>query len=103
MLEHRRDLKKEDYSHMLNHWLEHHEEDAEPPEFEFKIVNFCRDALTRQVGEAVRIYLRKNTLNSKAGYNRSGIVRLAVYEEDKSEEEISHQAGIRKKLTRLYE
>ena len=51
VLEHWRDLKdKEDDSHMLNHWLEHHEEDAEPPEFEFKIVKFCRDALSRQVG-----------------------------------------------------
>jgi hypothetical protein len=45
-------------------------------------VKFCRDALSRQVGEAVRIGLRRNTLNSKSGYNRSGTSRLNLAEAD---------------------
>jgi hypothetical protein len=45
-------------------------------------VKFCRDALSLQVGEAVRIGLRRNTLNSKSGYNRSGTSRLTLAEAD---------------------
>ena len=32
----------------------------------------------RQIGEATRILLRKNVLNSRAGYNRSGVARLTL-------------------------
>ena len=39
---------------------------------------------TRQVGEAVRIGYRRQTLNSRGGYNRSGIFCL-VLEESKLE------------------
>ena len=38
--------------------------------------------MERQVGEATRIWLRGNTLNSKAGYNRSGLTRLTLRQED---------------------
>ena len=34
--------------------------------------------MERQVGGATRIALRKNCLNSKAGYNRSGLTRLTL-------------------------
>ena len=38
--------------------------------------------MERQVGEATRIWLRGNTLNSKAGYHRSGLTRLTLRQED---------------------
>ena len=50
------------------------------------MVKFCRDVLTRQVGEATRICLRSNCLNSKAGYNRSGISRLTLKPEDEPDD-----------------
>ena len=66
---------------MLKHWENSHGGEG-TPQFRFKIVKFCRTALQRQVGEATRIALRGNTLNSKAGYNRSGLTRLTLLPED---------------------
>ena len=66
---------------MLKHWQNSHG-GLGVPEFKFKIVKFCRTALERQVGEATRITLRANTLNSKAGYNRSGVTRLTLKPEE---------------------
>ena len=51
------------------------------------MIRFCRDALSRQVGESTRITLRGNCLNSKAGYNRSGISRLTLKPEDEQHQE----------------
>ena len=68
-------------SHILKHWLTHHQGQGKP-QFRITIIKYCRDALTRQVGEAVRISYRGQTLNSKAGYNRSGISRLVVEERE---------------------
>ena len=72
--------KKED-SHILKHWLLHHHGEGEP-ELRIKVIRFCRDAMSRQVGEAIMIVLRANCLNSQAGYNRSGISRLSLKEDD---------------------
>ena len=68
-------------SHILKHWLTHHQGQG-TPQFRIRVIKYCRDALTRQVGEAVRISYRGQTLNSKAGYNRSGISRLVVEERE---------------------
>ena len=57
-------------------------EDKEPPEFRIKVVKYSKTALERQIGEATRILLRKSVLNSKAGYNRSGVARLTLNHED---------------------
>ena len=90
MAEHIHDYDKRlDESHMWKHFTEVHNGE-EPPVFKFTVVRFCRDALTRQVGESVRISMRKNTLNSRAGFNRSGISRLTISEEDKD-----HSAELR--------
>ena len=46
---------KED-SHMLKHqWLEH---GGEPAEFVMRVVESCSTALSRQIGEAIRIRRR---------------------------------------------
>ena len=79
---HWKDLEgRDEDSHMLKHWESSHGGEGKP-KFRFKIVKFCRSALERQVGEATRILLRGNTLNSKAGYNRSGLTRLTLRQED---------------------
>ena len=73
---------KEEESHMRKHWNQTHSDEEGPPKFRFEVVKFCRTALERQIGEATRIALRKNCLNSKAGYNRSGVTRLTLKPEE---------------------
>ena len=53
---------RKQYLHILKHWI-------------IRVIKYCRDAMSRQVGEAVRISYREQTLNSQSGYNRSGISR----------------------------
>ena len=79
--EHQRDYKsqKED-SHMIKHWITTHQ-GQEKPMFIQRVVNKYKSALDRQVGEAVRIQLRGNTLNSLCGFNRSKVTRLVVDKE----------------------
>ena len=72
------EANSEEDSHMVKHWGSKHKEEDGPPRFRFEIVRYCRTALERQVGEATRIALRKKCLNSKAGYNRSGLTRLTL-------------------------
>ena len=62
------------------------------PDFVMRAVAFHRSALTRQVGEAVRIGIRggaRRILNSKSEYDRCKIPRLVIedHEEDKLEEQ----------------
>jgi hypothetical protein len=80
-------------SHMHKHWISSHQAEGEPT-FAFKLVRKYRDSLSRQVGEAVRIQLRGNTLNSKAVFNRSRLTRLVIdrdwelkLQEDRQKEE----------------
>ena len=68
-------------SHILKHWLVHHKGEG-TPNFHIRVIKYCKDALSRQVGEAVRISYRGQTLNSKNGYNRSGLSRLVIEEKD---------------------
>ena len=70
-------------SHILKHWKVHHQGEGQP-EFHIRVIKYCKDALSRQVGEAVRISYRGQTLNSKNGYNWSGLSRLVI--EEKEEE-----------------
>ena len=46
--EHRQD------SHIYKHWRITHPEVQEPPKFNIKVVQSFQDALSRQIGEAVR-------------------------------------------------
>ena len=79
--------KKED-SHMFIHQQNEHG-GAEEPIFQVRAVQFYKSALTRQLGEAVRIRRRGGAgmiLNSKSEYDRCKIPRL-VLEEDTSKEQ----------------
>ena len=75
---------KEQDSHIMKHWVMHHNSEGEP-KFIMKVVQFCRSALSRQVGEAVRIKNRGMVLNSKSEYNRCSISRLSLDQEHEYE------------------
>ena len=75
--------KKKEDSHIQKHQILHH--DSEEPKFIMKIIGFHRSALSRQVGEAVRIMKRASVLNSKSEYSRCKITRLSL--ENSSEEQ----------------
>ena len=82
--EHRRDAEghTED-SHMYKHWQVSHSELQEAPRFRIKVVGSFKDALSRQLSEAVRIELRgEGVINSKAEYSRSRIPRLKIDKEE---------------------
>ena len=66
-----------DESHMLKHWTNSHR-GGDRPTFKFNVIQTYPDSLSRQIGEAVRIQLRANTLNSMAVFNRSRLTRLVV-------------------------
>ena len=60
-------------SHQIKHWVLDHPDLDAPPTFKFK------DALTRQLSEAVRIELRgEGILNSKSEFNRYKVPRLKM-------------------------
>ena len=83
--EHWEDWKKKSTdSHILKHWTIHHQGLGEP-NFILKVVGFHRTALSRQVGEAVRIVGRGVVLNSKGEFNRCKISRLRLEEEEGGE------------------
>ena len=76
-------------SHILKHQREAHGGEEEP-KFMMRSVRYFRSALSRQVGEAVRIMRRGGAgaiLNSKSEFDRCKIPRL-VFEEEEDEEEI---------------
>ena len=82
--------KKED-SHILKHQMAEHG-GSSSPKFVMRVVRHYRSALSRQVGEAVRISRRggaRSILNSKSEYNRCRIPRLVMKEID--EEQIAEQ------------
>ena len=76
-------------SHILKHLTLHHGGVGEP-NFVLKVVGYHRTALSRQVGEAVRIAKKGPILNSKAEFNRCKITRLTLGEE---EEETTETTG----------
>ena len=64
---------------MVKHWAVHHSKVGSPV-FKFRVAKTYRDALSRQVGEAVRIDLRQSVLNSKSEYTRCKLPRLVIDE-----------------------
>ena len=81
---------KDERSHILKHMKTVHKGE-DKPDFLMRAVTFHRSALTRQVGEAVRIGIRGGAemiLNSKSEFDRCKIPKLVIeeQEEDKLEE-----------------
>ena len=69
--------------HMLNHWEADHPDDKGMHRFKIRVVRTCQDALSRQVGESVRIDLRGgNVLNSRTEYSRCRLPRLTIDKEE---------------------
>ena len=87
--EHWEDYKsKSSDSHIYKHHVLHHNSEGEP-EFVMKVVGYHSTALSRQVGEAVRIGRRgaDSLLNSKSEFNRCSIVRLTLEKEENKTKE----------------
>ena len=82
--EHKRDAEdNSEDSHMVKHWHITHPELPTYPTFNIKVIGSYRDALSRQVAEAVRIELRgDDVLNSKSEFNRSKLPRLTINRDD---------------------
>ena len=87
--EHHKDWEsKKERSHILKHQGATHP--GEEPDFVLRPVRYYRTALSRQVGEAVRIRRRGGAgsiLNSKAEFDRCWIPRLVLEQVDEEEEE----------------
>ena len=68
---------------MHKHWKDAHPEMETRPAFRIEVVASFRDALSRQLSEAVRIELRgKGVLNSKAEYSRCRVPRLTINKDE---------------------
>ena len=79
------DLDVENF--ITKHWALRHSELNCCPRMRFRVVKQCRDALTRQVSEAIIIEDRAN-LNSKAEWGRNRIARLIVDKSEWSEDDV---------------
>ena len=67
-------LKPESF--MLQHWFEKHADNIETePQFRFKIIRNCKDALTRQLSEAIWI-LEIGNLNSRSEFGANHLCRM---------------------------
>ena len=79
-------------SHIIKHWRITHPEMIDMPRIEFRISGRFKDALSRQVSEAMDIYFTKdNILNSKSEYVKNCISRLTVGEQDWERKERERQ------------
>ena len=69
-------------SHQVKHWMNSHPEEDAQPAFRIKTVQRYRDCLSRQIGEALKIYYSKDQLlNSKNEYVQNCISRVVANEE----------------------
>ena len=69
-------------SHQVKHWMNSHQDEDAQPAFRIKTVHRYRDCLSRQIGEALRIYYSKDQLlNSKNEYVQNCISRVVANEE----------------------
>ena len=81
--EHFRDARDfSEKSHMVKHWLSSHQEDKEVPGFRFRITGTFKDCLSRQINEAMKIFLSEDEmLNSKNEYLANCLTRVQVSED----------------------
>ena len=72
---------------ITKHWAQRHNDLEAFPQMKFSVLRQCKDALTRQVTEAVLIEMKAN-LNSKAEWGKNTLSRLSVQDVSwKSKEE----------------
>ena len=97
-------------SFMYKHYIEHHGQGTERPEFGMKVLRYHTSATTRQVHEAVVIWQRSRgmengegrILNSKSMFNRCKLQRLVIEDSDKkAEDSIERNAEDRNEDERL--
>ena len=75
-LEHCQNLEKwRKDSFWLSHWMLEHSTQVTPPKFEFEVLECFKDALRRQIAEAVHIWT-KGDLNRKNEFNANEICRM---------------------------
>ena len=94
--------RKED-SHILKHQMADHG-GSNSPKFTMRVVRSYRSALSRQVGEAVRIRRRGgegSILNSKSEFNRCRIPRLVLEEIDEEQADAQEDRELREALELL--
>ena len=72
-------------SFMLNHWAKEHGHLTQPPNLKFTVVKQCRDALSRQIQEALWIPL-KGTMNMR---NEFGVNELCRIQMEKSQHQLN--------------
>ena len=97
--------RRKDNSHIKKHQEEVHG-GGEEPKFIMKVVRSFKTALSRQVGEAVRIRRRGgegNILNSKAEYRRSRIPRLVIDRQTDREIELLEEEELKRRKEQLEE
>jgi len=87
-LENARKLKLESF--IVEHWCLHHGTDVVAPEFKFQVVSSHRDAMSRQLTEAVLI-LKQGNLNRKKEYLLNELISLQAskYTWDKEQDDIN--------------
>ena len=80
-------------SFITKHWATKHDQLVKRPRVSFKVLKHCKDALTRQVSEAILIESLANY--SRAEWGRNKITRLRIDDDVWSDEtESSSDAGI---------
>ena len=98
VLEHFENLHKfRQESFIISHWMEMHSLDPTPPVFKFKVDGSFRDALSRQLNEAVRIR-EVGTLNRRDEFSVNEIIRLEASKYSWQAEEENKQARKSKDL-----
>ena len=62
-------------SFIIDHWMQQHGSDPEPPVFKFEVISKHNDALSRQLGEALQIRKQGN-LNRKQEFSINELIRV---------------------------
>ena len=65
---------KED-SFMIKHWLQEHPLNTDRPSFKFEVLSVHKDALSRQLKEAV-VIRKEGNLNSKLEFTHNDLIRV---------------------------
>ena len=86
-------------SFMLKHWMMVHGTNAQAPEFNFKILATHKDALSRQINEAVHIRARGD-MNCKQEFASNELIRLESKKYSWEERKLNEMAREKEKRTR---